>query len=142
MRYSEAKEILEKKEKAKAVLEEYNKIATAHELFGFKNRRELIDALQEIDQGERKKGRRGPRGLAPDVIAQIKNLNAGGKTNAAISRDLNVSALTVAKYVVKDSSPSIPAPAPAPTESEKPKKPKTKAKAPVQKKVAKRAKKG
>jgi DNA invertase Pin-like site-specific DNA recombinase len=136
MKYSEAKEILEKKEKAKAVLEEYNKIAAAHELFGFKNRRELIDALQEIDQGERKKGRRGPRGLASDVISQIKNLKAAGNTNAAISRNLRVSALTVAKYVKNDSSPAEPVPAPAKVE-----KTKAKPKASAKKKAATRGKK-
>jgi DNA-binding NarL/FixJ family response regulator len=130
MKYSEAKDILEKKEKAKAVLEEYNKIATAHEQFGFKNRRELINALQEIDQGDRKSGRRGPRGLAPEVITKIKKLKAAGKTNAAISRDVNVSALTVAKYV--KNGPATPAEATATP-------PKPKAPAPKAAKVKKKS---
>lgn len=99
MKYSEAKQILDQQEKAQAIIEGYQKVASAHEQFGFKSRREFIKALQEIEQGERKKGGRGARGLSPDVIDQIKKLKDEGKSNAAISRMIGVSPLTVAKYV-------------------------------------------
>jgi DNA-binding CsgD family transcriptional regulator len=104
MKYSEAKQVLEQQEKAKAVLEAYQKVASAHEQYGFQSRREFIKALQEIDQAAGGKGRakskgRGPRGLSPDVIDQIKSLKADGKTNAEIARTTGVSPLTVGKYV-------------------------------------------
>lgn len=126
MNYSEAKQVLEQQEKAKAVLETYTKVANAHQQLGFNTRGELIKALQEIDlaeggrarrakgTGKRKRaakgGRRGQRGLAPEMIAQIQKLKSEGKTNAAISRTTGVSSLTVAKYV-KGQAGKTPAPA-------------------------------
>jgi DNA-binding NarL/FixJ family response regulator len=98
MNYSEAKQVLESQEAAKAVLAKYEKLANAHEEHGFKNRRLFIKALEEIDQANRSKGR-GKRGLAPETIDQIKNLKAEGKSNAEIARQTGVSPLTVGKYV-------------------------------------------
>lgn len=104
MNYSDAKRILEKQDAAKAVLAQYDKLANAHEGFGFQTRREFIKALQEIEQagkkgGPRAGGGRGKRGLSPDTISQIQKLKGEGKSNAEISRTLGVSPLTVGKYV-------------------------------------------
>lgn len=99
MNYSEAKQILDKQEKAKAVLEGYKKLETAHEQFGFKTRQAFVKALKEIDLASRKTGGRGKRGLSPDTIDQIHRMKADGKSNAEISRTLGVSPLTVGKYV-------------------------------------------
>lgn len=99
MNYSEAKQILENQEKAKAVLQEYKKLETAHEQFGFKTRQAFVKALKEIDLASRKKGGRGKRGLSPETVDQIHKLKADGKSNAEISRTLGVSPLTVGKYV-------------------------------------------
>jgi len=99
MNYSEAKKILDRQEAAKAVLVQYEKLASAHEKFGFNTRREFVRALQEIEEAERGGRGRGKRGLSPDVIDKIQKLKAEGKSNAEISRTTGVSPLTVAKYV-------------------------------------------
>lgn len=98
MNYSEAKKVLDNQEAAKSVLAKYEKLATAHEAHGFNSRREFIKALQEIEEGERGKGR-GRRGLSPATVDQIQKLKAAGKSNAEISRSTGVSPLTVGKYV-------------------------------------------
>jgi hypothetical protein len=128
MRYSEAKQVLEKAEKAKAVLESFQKVSGLHQQFGFKTRRDFIKALKEIDRAEggnvrgagtrKAKGRvkskgRGPRGLSPETVEQIKKLKSEGKSNAEISRTVGVSPLTVAKYVKGSAAKAEAAPAPA-----------------------------
>ncbi|MEX2381690.1 MAG: helix-turn-helix domain-containing protein [Opitutales bacterium] len=115
MKYSEAKDVLEKQEAAKAVMAKFESLASAHKAHGFDSRGELIKALQEIDQAEKGKGgarkakakgapkakgkARGPRSLTPETIDQIRKLKSEGTSNAQISRTMGVSPITVAKYV-------------------------------------------
>jgi hypothetical protein len=97
MNYSEAKKILDSQDAAKAVLAQYEKLTSAHEDYGFSTRRAFIAALKELDGGQRT-GRRG-RGLSDEKINEILSLKAQRKTNAEIARIVNVSPLTVGKYV-------------------------------------------
>jgi DNA invertase Pin-like site-specific DNA recombinase len=108
MKYSEAKQVLERQDAAKAVLAKYEKLASSHEALGFRSRRELITALQEIEAAERGKGRVG-RGLSPQVIDQIQKLKAEGKKNTEIARITGVSPLTVGKYVKAQGGKAAPA---------------------------------
>lgn len=139
MKYSEAKQVLEQQEKAQSVLAKYEKLAKAHEAYGFDSRRKFIKALQEMDQvgkGGIKGGGRG-RGLTPETIDQIRTMKEAGTSNAEISRTLGVSPLTVGKYV-KQLAGKAPAKAKAPAKPKAAAKAKsaTRRKAPARRKAS------
>jgi DNA-binding CsgD family transcriptional regulator len=90
MNYQEAQEVLQKEEAAKALLEKYKKLESAHEELGFRSRRELIRALEELD-GKRG-GRSGKRArLTPQAREQLEAAIQSGKPASEIASQFGVS---------------------------------------------------
>jgi DNA invertase Pin-like site-specific DNA recombinase len=86
MNYQEAQKILENQDAAKAVIQQYKKLETVHEQFGFKNRRDFIQALQELDSGTSKRGR-----LTPDDRKRVEAAIKEGRPASQIAREFGIS---------------------------------------------------
>lgn len=97
MNYQEAQNILENQTAAKEVLERYEKLASAHVVYGFTTRGEFITALQELENRSTKRAR-----LTPADRKAIEGAINEGQTAAAISRQFNISQPYV--YVLKRAS--------------------------------------
>lgn len=105
MDYREAQKILDQHEAAKATVEKYSKLDTAHEQLGFNSRMELIKALQEMERSTanpkvRKSGRRGRK-------PGVKRAQRSGSENSGSKRGrLTPEARQELESHIKDGKPA------------------------------------